>query len=222
METDEQQPAAAEAEAVAEAQQPPAFRLFSSKNPKKSRSNTLALSPNPNPRTSTTDHGDSEPSSVSTLSFSDLGLSPWAVSTCVALGIRRPTAVQRRCIPHVLAGKDVLAIARTGSGKTAAFALPILCRLAQDPYGVFALVITPSRELAVQLIEQFRAFGASLNVRCCLVVGGMGMTAQAKALVQRPHVVVASPGRIKVLMEQDPDIAAVFEKTKVCVLLVSN
>ncbi|KAF2317688.1 hypothetical protein GH714_039576 [Hevea brasiliensis] len=87
------------------------------------------------------------------------------------LGMKRPTPVQAHCIPKILAGRDVLGLAQTGSGKTAAFALPILHRLAEDPYGIFALVVTPTRELAYQLAEQFRALGSCLHLRCAVVVG---------------------------------------------------
>lgn len=130
----------------------------------------------------------------------------------------KPTPVQLHCVPRILAGDDVLGIAQTGSGKTAAFALPILTRLAQDPFGVFALVITPTRELAYQLADQFRALGSGLGLRCLVVVGGMNMTRQAKAVLERPHVVIATPGRIKVLIEDHPDIAAVFSNAKFLVL----
>ncbi|KAI3988572.1 hypothetical protein MKX01_011469 [Papaver californicum] len=129
-----------------------------------------------------------------TLSFSDLGLADWAIQTCKELGMKKPTQVQHHCIPRIIAG----------SGKTAAFALPILNRLAENPYGVFAL--------------QFRALGASLHLRCAVVVGGMDMITQAQALMQRPHVVIATPGRIKVLLEQNPDVPSVFLKTKFLVL----
>lgn len=149
------------------------------------------------------------------LSFGDLGLAEWAVETCKELGMKKPTPVQHHCIPRILSGQDVLGLAQTGSGKTAAFALPILHRLAQDPYGVFALVVTPTRELAYQLADQFRALGSCLNLRCAVVVGGMDMINQAQTLMQRPHVVIATPGRIKVLIQQNPDISAVFSKTKV-------
>ncbi|KAI3831819.1 hypothetical protein MKW92_000512 [Papaver armeniacum] len=149
-----------------------------------------------------------------TLSFSDLGLADWATRTCKELGMKKPTQVQHHCIPRILAGQDVLGLAQTGSGKTAAFALPILNRLAENPYGVFALVITPIRELAYQLAEQFRALGASLHLRCAVIFGGMDMITQAQALMQRPHVVIATPGRIKDLLEQNPDILSVFSKTK--------
>ena len=146
--------------------------------------------------------------------FSDLGLSEWALQVCKELGMKNPTQVQSHCIPKILSGRDVLGLAQTGSGKTAAFALPILHRLAEDPYGVFALVITPTRELAYQLAEQFRAFGSCLHLRCAVVVGGMDSLSQAKTLMGRPHVVIATPGRIKVLME-NPDIRPVFSRTKV-------
>ncbi|KAF8408605.1 hypothetical protein HHK36_004668 [Tetracentron sinense] len=150
--------------------------------------------------------------------FSHLCLAEWAIQTCKVLGMKKPTPVQQHCIPRILAGDDVLGLAQTGSGKTAAFSLPILHRLAEDPYGVFALVLTPTRELAYQLAEQFRALGSSLHLRCTVVVGGMDIINQAKTLMQRPHVVIATPGRLKVLLEQNPDIPAVFSKTKFLVL----
>ncbi|KAG6533373.1 hypothetical protein ZIOFF_007240 [Zingiber officinale] len=194
------------------------FRLFSSIN--KSNPPALAALPShrPDPTSNDFEHERGNADAIGPASFAELGLSEWAVDTCRELRIERPTTVQSRCIPRILAGDDVLGIAQTGSGKTAAFALPILNRLAEDPYGVFALVVTPTRELAVQLVEQFRAFGSSLNLRCTLVVGGMDMLSQARSLSQRPHVVVATPGRIKVLLDQDPDLPAVFSKTKFLVL----
>ncbi|RZC72410.1 hypothetical protein C5167_035600 [Papaver somniferum] len=132
--------------------------------------------------------------------------------------MKKRTQVQHHCIPRILAGQDVLGLAQTGCGKTAAFALPILNRLAENPYGVFALVISPTRELAYQCSEQCRALGASLHLRCAVVVGGMDMITQAQALMQRPHVVIATLGRIKDLLEQNPDIPSVFSKTKFLVL----
>lgn len=80
-----------------------------------------------------------------TATFRDLGLSEWLGKVCASLGMRQPTSVQRGTIPAVLAGRNVIGVAHTGSGKTAAFALPILQKLAKDPFGVFALVLTPTR-----------------------------------------------------------------------------
>ncbi|KAK9182033.1 hypothetical protein WN944_025174 [Citrus x changshan-huyou] len=176
---------------------------------KNAKTTQLEKFTNPDPNSTTTD---------STVTFAGLGLADWAVQTCKELGMRRPTPVQTHCIPKILEGKDVLGLAQTGSGKTAAFALPILHRLAEDPYGVLALVITPTRELAYQLAEQFKALGSGLHLRCEVVVGGMDLLTQAKSLMNRPHVVIATPGRIKVLLEEDPDIPPVFSRTKFLVL----
>ncbi|CAA0210438.1 unnamed protein product [Arabidopsis thaliana] len=163
---------------------------------------------NPNPSSDTT----------SATNFEGLGLAEWAVETCKELGMRKPTPVQTHCVPKILAGRDVLGLAQTGSGKTAAFALPILHRLAEDPYGVFALVVTPTRELAFQLAEQFKALGSCLNLRCSVIVGGMDMLTQTMSLVSRPHIVITTPGRIKVLLENNPDVPPVFSRTKFLVL----
>ncbi|XP_037476234.1 DEAD-box ATP-dependent RNA helicase 36-like, partial [Triticum dicoccoides] len=169
-----------------------------------------------------TDHGDTcsaDGAAADALaSFADLGLSEWLVDVCTSLGMRRPTAVQRRCIPRALSGENVLGIAETGSGKTAAFALPILHRLGEDPFGVAALALAPTRELAAQLAEQFRALGSPLGLRCLAAIGGFDSLAQAKGLARRPHVVVATPGRIATLIKNDPDLAKVFARTKFLVL----
>jgi ATP-dependent RNA helicase DDX49/DBP8 len=107
-------------------------------------------------------------------SFTDIGVEDWLKDTLKAMAIKEPTEIQRACIPPILAGKDVIGGAKTGSGKTAAFALPILQKLSEDPYGVFALVLTPTRELAFQIAEQFRVLGKGMGVKECVVVGGMG------------------------------------------------
>ncbi|CAL1409383.1 unnamed protein product [Linum trigynum] len=203
------------------------FRLFS--KPRKSRKQLPAAKPPVSEETALSDpktpkieketsSSAAEPHADAGTSFSDLGLSEFAIQTCKELGMKRPTPVQVHCIPKILAGRDVLGLAQTGSGKTAAFALPILHRLAEDPYGVAALVITPTRELAFQLAEQFRALGSSLQLRCAVVVGGMDSLTQAQTLMGRPHIVIATPGRVKVLMENNADLPAVFSRTKFLVL----
>lgn len=112
------------------------------------------------------------------------------------MAITNPTAVQTACIPPMIAGKDCIGNAKTGSGKTIAFALPILQKLLVDPYGIFALVLTPTRELAFQIAEQFAVLGGAINIRTAVIVGGMDMMAQAIELDNRPHVVIATPGRM--------------------------
>lgn len=150
--------------------------------------------------------------------FDDLGLPEWLANTCLNMGLKSPTPVQKSCIPQILNGLDVLGLAQTGSGKTAAFALPILHRLAQRLYGVFALVLTPTRELAFQLSDQFKALGSALHLRCSVVIGGLDMIEQAKSLMQRPHVVIATPGRIADLLKNNPNMASVFKSLQFLVL----
>ncbi|KAF8897484.1 P-loop containing nucleoside triphosphate hydrolase protein [Infundibulicybe gibba] len=130
-----------------------------------------------------------------TPSFASFGISQPLQDALAAMSIRTPTEVQIACIPPLLAGRDCIGNAKTGSGKTIAFALPILHKLSQDPYGIFALVLTPTRELAFQISEQFAVLGSSLNARTAVVVGGMDMMAQALELNNRPHIVIATPGR---------------------------
>ena len=94
--------------------------------------------------------------------------------------IHKPTAVQTACIPEILAGRDCIGVAKTGSGKTLAFALPILQTLSEDPYSVYALILTPTRELAYQINDQFNVVGVAMGLRTSLIVGGNCTQAQSK------------------------------------------
>lgn len=121
------------------------------------------------------------------------------IRSLASLQIRVPTPIQSLTIPSVLEGRDLVGGAQTGSGKTLCFALPILNKLIKDMVGGFAVVLTPTRELGVQLHEQFVAVGegAHMGLRCALVLGGMDMMKQASELASlRPHVIVATPGRL--------------------------
>lgn len=135
-------------------------------------------------------------------SFADLGLNEPLVETCRALGFKRPSPVQRTIIPFLLRepSAHVLALAATGSGKTAAFALPILHRLSNDPYGIYAIIVSPTRELAKQIHQQIIALGSSYNIESALVVGGLDMVRQSCELDRKPHFVVATPGRLAELL----------------------
>ncbi|SJX61422.1 related to DBP8-ATP-dependent RNA helicase [Sporisorium reilianum f. sp. reilianum] len=132
-------------------------------------------------------------------SFSSIGISPMLIRSLASLQIKVPTPIQSLTIPSVLEGRDLVGGAQTGSGKTLCFALPILNKLIKDMVGGFAVVLTPTRELGVQLQEQFVAVGegARMGLRCALVLGGMDMMKQASELANlRPHVIVATPGRL--------------------------
>ncbi len=142
------------------------------------------------------------------MSFATLGLSDILVRPLSRLGYEKPTAVQHRAIPLVLSGRDLIARAQTGTGKTAAFGLPIVDRLlvhdgkpraAGAPRGV---VLVPTRELAVQVHQALTQYGAPVHVRCAVIIGGAGMRPQKDALRRGVDIVVATPGRLIDHMEQ--------------------
>ncbi|XP_029056618.1 probable ATP-dependent RNA helicase DDX49 [Osmia bicornis bicornis] len=130
------------------------------------------------------------------MTFADLNLSSWLINQCNFMGLKNPTPIQQNCIPRILAGDDCIGCAKTGSGKTLAFALPILQKLSEDPYGIYALILTPTRELAFQIADQFSAIGKSIGLKKCVIVGGMDMVIQGLELSKHPHIVVATPGRL--------------------------
>ncbi|TPX18519.1 uncharacterized protein E0L32_011557 [Thyridium curvatum] len=128
--------------------------------------------------------------------FDSLNVHPWLVQSLANMAIKRPTGIQKSTIPEILKGRDCIGGSRTGSGKTVSFAVPILQKWASDPSAIFAVVLTPTRELALQIYEQFKAISAPQSLKAILVTGGADMRAQAIALAQRPHVVIATPGRL--------------------------
>ncbi|KAE9418816.1 hypothetical protein Angca_008950, partial [Angiostrongylus cantonensis] len=116
---------------------------------------------------------------------------------CERVDWKTPSKIQVAALPHALSGKDIIGLAETGSGKTGAFALPILQSLLEVPQKLFALVLTPTRELAFQIAAQFEALGAGIGLMVAVIVGGIDMTTQALALAKRPHIIVsATPGRL--------------------------
>lgn len=133
----------------------------------------------------------------SSATFESLGLIPQICEACALLKFKAPTPIQADTIPYALQGKDVIGLAQTGSGKTAAFALPIIQALWDNPQPYFACVLAPTRELAYQISEQFTALGSTIGVRCVVLVGGMDMMEQSIALSKRPHIIVATPGRLQ-------------------------
>ena len=134
-------------------------------------------------------------------SFNDLGLVAPILKALATEGYTTPTPIQTQAIPHVLAGRDLLGIAQTGTGKTAAFALPILQRLAAErkpamPKTCRALILSPTRELATQIADSFGAYGRNLGLRRALVFGGVAHSPQIRALAGGVDVLVATPGRL--------------------------
>ena len=145
-----------------------------------------------------------------TLTFSELSLRPELQEAVAAEGYTTPTPIQAKAIPDALNGTDILGIAQTGTGKTAAFVLPILQRLAEvssrtnreRPMLPRALILTPTRELAAQIGASIAAYGAKLDLRHTVIFGGVGQNPQVEALRRGVHILVATPGRLLDLMNQ--------------------
>lgn len=130
-------------------------------------------------------------------SFDDFRLDPKLADAVRALGYVSPTPIQSEAIPPVMAGRDVMGLAQTGTGKTAAFALPILQRLLSGPRGrVRALIVAPTRELAEQIHEAFGGFSRGTNLRSVTLYGGVGIHPQIEKLRQGVEIAVACPGRL--------------------------
>jgi ATP-dependent RNA helicase DeaD len=139
-----------------------------------------------------------EPSAPPPSSFDSLGLNPLLIEAIKALGYEEPTPIQSAALPPLLAGKDLLGIAATGTGKTAAFALPLLQRLtpgARAPHTTSALVLVPTRELAMQVAEAIHRYGQKLGVTVLPLYGGQVIGQQLRVLKRGVDVVVATPGR---------------------------
>ena len=144
------------------------------------------------------------------MNFDELNLAPAILKAVREQGYDTPTPIQAQAIPAVLAGQDLLAGAQTGTGKTAAFTLPMLHKLsmsrsATNRFGVFgirALVLTPTRELAAQVEESVRTYGKHLQLQSAVIFGGVGMAAQIKALKKGVDILVATPGRLLDLQQQ--------------------
>ncbi|KAI0145614.1 DEAD-domain-containing protein [Xylariaceae sp. FL1272] len=130
--------------------------------------------------------------------FKELGIIDSLCDACSSLNFKTATPIQEKAIPVALSGRDVIGLAETGSGKTAAFVLPILQALLQEsrPSPLYALILAPTRELAQQIGQACDALGSTISLRSCTIVGGLDMVGQAMALGKKPHIVVATPGRL--------------------------
>jgi ATP-dependent RNA helicase RhlE len=129
--------------------------------------------------------------------FADIGVSEALVKDLAMAGLSSPTPIQAQAIPPALAGRDVIGCAQTGTGKTAAFVIPIIERLARWPKGQpQALILAPTRELALQILATIETLGRRLGIFATVIVGGADMQAQVRGLRQRPDILVATPGRL--------------------------
>ena len=139
------------------------------------------------------------------MTFEDLGLCPQILTALKEEGYEHPSPIQEQAIPPALAGRDVLGCAQTGTGKTCAFAAPILQRLSKEAsrsHPIRALILTPTRELAIQIGESFEHYGRHLPLRCTVIFGGVGQAPQVEKLGKGVDILVATPGRLGDLYQQ--------------------
>src|SRR3989344_8187134 len=133
-------------------------------------------------------------------SFYGLGIAPGILSVLEKLGYSAPTPIQHHSIPVTIQGKDIVGIAQTGTGKTLAFGIPMIQRLASLKGR--GLVLLPTRELALQVDVEFRKIGHSLGLRTAVLIGGASMRPQVDAIRRNPHIIIATPGRLIDHLEQ--------------------
>lgn len=146
--------------------------------------------------------------SIGLLKFSDLALIAPIQAAVKKAGYEIPTPIQAQAIPHLLAGKDLLGCAQTGTGKTAAFALPIIQNIVESKYRpspkqANCLILTPTRELALQIYENFKTYSEGVRLSCAVVYGGVGIGPQVNAVKDGVDVLIATPGRLLDLIQQN-------------------
>ena len=135
--------------------------------------------------------------------FHEFGLNQKTVSTLDYLGLTSPSAIQDQSIPYALEGRDIIGLANTGTGKTAAFLLPIINQLSIEPKLASVLILAPTRELAQQIDNEFRRFSAGQRLFSTLVVGGANIGRQIQQIKRGPHIVIGTPGRVKDLINRN-------------------
>ena len=134
-------------------------------------------------------------------SFEIMKLEKWIKKVISYLSYKEPTIVQKHIIPQILKDKSVIAVSKTGTGKTASFCLPILSELSKDPYGLYSIILEPTRELVLQVEEKLKLFSTGFNLRMCSIIGGEDYTSQLKELDKIPHIIIATPGRLVAFLE---------------------
>lgn len=138
------------------------------------------------------------------LSKNNWFLDKWILRNIINLKYQKPTLIQETAIPYIIKEKgNFIGISKTGTGKTAAFCLPILNNLAKDPKSVYAIILEPTRELALQVIEKLNVFTLGFNLRTSLIIGGDDYIKQLLDLDKYPHIIVSTPGRLADLLEND-------------------
>jgi ATP-dependent RNA helicase DeaD len=155
------------------------------------------MEPNTEERIPEESIADNSPADEALVTFEDLGLAPEVLEAVKMAGYETPSPIQAKAIPALLQGENLLGTAQTGTGKTAAFTLPLLSRIDFSGHETSVLVLTPTRELAIQVAEAITQYAVKMpNVHVVPVYGGQDITVQLRALKRKANIVVATPGRL--------------------------
>jgi ATP-dependent RNA helicase DDX47/RRP3 len=135
---------------------------------------------------------------ITKTTFESLGVHEEICKATLSVGWTHASRIQKETLPHALAGRDIIGLAETGSGKTGAFVIPIFQALLENPQrnAVYAVILAPTRELAFQIHENAAALGGTIGATCVCIVGGVDSASQSIALARNPHIVTATPGRL--------------------------
>jgi ATP-dependent RNA helicase DDX47/RRP3 len=131
------------------------------------------------------------------ITFKQIGVCEEICEVLEKLGYKHPSKIQKESLPYALKGRDLIGLAETGSGKTAAFGIPIIQKLLlEEPRPFYACVLAPTRELCLQINQHLEALGSAIGLKTCVLVGGLDTVSQAIALSKNPHIIIGTPGRI--------------------------
>ncbi|CAI7722027.1 ATP-dependent RNA helicase DBP8, putative [Plasmodium vivax] len=152
------------------------------------------------------------------VTFEELGVEDWLVKISKTVQISHPTKIQQLCLPLIMRGHNVIGTSETGTGKTICYCWGILQELNKNPFGVFALVLLPTRELVVQVVEQFLLYGHKIGIKIISCIGGSSLIEQRRGVLAKPHVVVGTPGRTSDVMDNCEDVRSCFRRLRFLVL----
>ncbi|GAW82241.1 DEAD/DEAH box helicase domain containing protein [Plasmodium gonderi] len=152
------------------------------------------------------------------ITFEELGVESWLIKISKSVQINYPTKIQQLCLPYIMKGNNVIATSETGTGKTICYCWSILQELNKNLFGIFALVLLPTRELVIQVIEQFFLYGFKVGIKAISCIGGFSLIEQRKSVLAKPHIIVGTPGRMSDIINNCEDVRNCFKRLEFLVL----
>ncbi|CDU20142.1 hypothetical protein YYC_00459 [Plasmodium yoelii 17X] len=151
-------------------------------------------------------------------SFEELGIDDWLIKISKSVQIIKPTKIQKLCLPLIIEGKNVIGSSETGTGKTICYCWGMLQELNKNFYGIFGLIILPTRELVFQIVEQFHLYGNKIGIKILSCIGGFSLIEQRRNILNKPHIVVGTPGRVSDILDDCIDVKNCFKRLRFLVL----